>query len=611
MLDSVTIIGGGGQTGQLFINEIASKIKDIRVEGIVRQGQKDKLVKQFPKSVIVSSDIRSSLRHQAEVIIVATPNPAAEILEIMAEEIKKPVIIVLPQNGIGVAPEAQKIFKAKNISNIEIIRASLFTTASMNKNGEAVYNPRKLRIALAPVADSPIRKNISRLKDLFEKAGFEVALFDNYKSMELTKLVVNGLGSTAAITGFTLKETFEDKRLFELEMKALKDRLRIMKAENIPFAQIPWSNISLLPVLSNLPESILKKARGIIAGFIVKGRENTPPAAARKIVEGKKTELVYYHKPFLDLGKLHSLTSPVDEAIFDIISEHERGLINLTSLAKEKKREILFKVYETNLQKPYICRDPFKTLIIEKLLVFFSKKLTVSGIENLELVRENLKKNKSAVLLANHLSHADHPTLAIAMRRCGFDDLAERLTFVAGMRFKDEFIAKIFNDAYARISVSTPTSVPQTDEENRESQRINLKGFFEVSRLLNKGNLLVIYPEGTRSREKKLLKAIPTVARYLENPNIGVILPVAIQGTGDLLPAGKKIMRFKKTKISFGKPVIPARLFSTVLNGLTQEKKNNFKKDKKIRDEVNEGLMDFIMRKISKLLPEENRGAYK
>jgi 1-acyl-sn-glycerol-3-phosphate acyltransferase len=159
--------------------------------------------------------------------------------------------------------------------------------------------------------------------------------------------------------------------------------------------------------------------------------------------------------------------------------------------------------------------------------------------------------------------------------------------------------------------VSTPTTAPQTEKENRESQIINLKGFFEASRLMNKGSLLVIYPEGTRSRDGKLLKAIPAVARYLENPNVGAILPVGIQGTGDLLPVGKKIIRFKKTKISFGKPIFPAHLINDILGELPADKRNNYKRDKKIRDEINEKIMGFVMIKISQLLPEEQRGVYR
>lgn len=611
MLSSIMVVGAGGQTGQLFVNEIAGRVKNVRIEAVVRQNQKGKLSGKFSDCVDISTDLADSLRHKPEVIIVATPNPTSEVLQIIAENVRKQAFIVLPQNGLDVVMEAKKIFKEVKGVQIGFVRASLFTTVSMNEEGEAVYNSDKLRIAIASVGDSPTKKKLFDLGEFFEGAGFEVAIFDDYRSMELTKLVVNGLGSTGAITGFTTRETFRDERLFELEMKALKDRLKIMRAEGIEFAKIPWKNISLLPVVEFAPISILKKLRSLIADLVAKGRENASPAAARKIREGKHTELLYYHKPFLDMGKLHGLTSPVDEAIVEVIGEHERGLVNLASKTKDERKDILLRAYETSAQKPYIRRDLFKTSIVEGLLHFFSKELTVSGAENLKAARENLKSHKSVIILMNHLSHADHPTLARGMRENGFADLAERLIFVAGMRFKDEFLAKVFNNAYARILVSTPTSAPQTEEERREAQRINLKGFFEASRLLKDGNILVIYPEGTRSRAKKLLKAIPAVAMYLENPNVGVVIPAGVQGTADLLPVGKKVMRFRETRISFGKPIAPESLVGNALKELPEDKRDNFKRDKNVRDEVNEKIVDFVMNKISRLLPEEQRGVYK
>jgi ketopantoate reductase len=359
MLSSISIIGAAGQTGQLFVKEIAGKIKNIRIDAVVRSSQKSELIKRFPDSVNVVSDLRVSLKNKPEVIILATPNPTTEVLEIIAEEVKKPTTIVLPQNGVSVVPEAQRIFKKKNLSYIYLVRASLFTTVSLSKDGNAVYNPDKLRIALAPVQDFPIEINALSLKSFFEKAGFRVSIFDNYRSMELTKLIVNGLGSTAAITGFTSRDTFNDERLFELEMRALKDRMTIMRAEGFQFAKIPWKNIWLLPTLSMMPISFLRRGQGLIAEFIARGRENTSPGAARKIMEGRATELSYYHKPFLELGKLHGLTSPVDEAILEVIREHERGIINLSSLIKEQRRDILLKAYETSFQKPYVCNNFF------------------------------------------------------------------------------------------------------------------------------------------------------------------------------------------------------------------------------------------------------------
>lgn len=610
MFSSITVIGAAGQTGQLFIEEISKKIKDTCIEAVVKENQKSKFLHFYPPTVHITSDIKNSVEKQSELIILATPNPIDEILETIAAETKNNATILLPQNGVQAAQTAQKILDKKKKHEVNLIRASLFTTVSIDKEGKAKYKANKLRIALSPISVQA-KKKLEDLAELFKKAGFNVEILDNYKSMEWTKLLVNTLGSTASITGLTIKETFLDKQLFQLEMRALKDRLTIIKAAGIPFAPITWQHIQLLKMAENIPLFILRSCRFIIANLIIKGRENIQPAALRKIMQGKNTELNYYHKPFMDLGQRHGLNSPVDETIIEIIKEHEIKKINLSTMTNEAKKDLLLKTFARILEKPYFRRDLLITSIVELICKVFSKNLSVMGEKNLQLVRNNLQAGKSVIILANHLSHSDHPTLARAFREKGFPDLAERLVFVAGMRFKDEFIAKIFNNAYARTLVATPTSQPQTEEEKRVSQMINLKGFFEVSRLLNKGNLLVIYPEGTRSRDGKLLTPIAAVARYLENPNLGVILPAGIEGTNNLLPVGKLIPRFKPTKVTFGEPITPIELANNALNDLSTDKKNDYKIDKKFRDKKNEKIMNAIMEKIAMLLPNEQRGVYK
>ena len=255
-------------------------------------------------------------------------------------------------------------------------------------------------------------------------------------------------------------------------------------------------------------------------------------------------------------------------------------------------------------------RDPNITFIAENLIKIFSRKLTVSGIENLQKARESLNNGKSVILLANHSSHADHTILARSLRQNGFPDLAERIIFISGMKVKNEFLGRIFNDTYSRILVSTPSSEPQTDEENRNSQLINLKGLLGITRLLNQGNLLVFYAEGTRSRDKKLQKAISSVARYFENPNIQYLIPVGMQRTADLLPIGSMIPRFTNPKVAFGEPISPNELFNKIHKNLPHDLKNCEKQDIEARTKINEKTMDYLMKKIALLLPPELRGYY-
>lgn len=607
-----------GQTGQLFTRSIAQNLRDIRLEVLVRQGQADKLGKELPKEVTVSSNLKSSLRNKPDVIILATPNPVDEILESISSDLKNPVTLILPQNGVDVIPAALRAMKKSKVS---LVRASLYTTINLDKNGKAEYNEKKKRITLAEVKVkspqpplsrggldvlSPLNKSLV----LFEGAGFDVRVIEDYRSMEWTKLIANLLGSTGTVTGLSPKETFLDKDLFLLEFTALRERLEIIYSAGIKFAEIPWQKISILPRARYIDGKFLKVFRKQISEMIASGRNNQPPAAARKISENRPTEAKYYHRPFVELGLLHGLRSIADESIFEIISEHEDKRIDLNNMTQPEMKELLFKTCSTHLQKPLIPRNPIITYIVGKITDFFCKNLTVKSPENLDAIRESLNSGKSVILLANHSSHADHPLIVKMLRENGFKDLADRIVFIAGMKVKNEFLGRRFNDAYSHILVSTPTRDQVSDEENRKAQLVNLKGFSEINRLLNKGNLIVLYAEGTRSRDKKLLKAIPSVARYFENPNIKYLIPLGIQGANEILPIGSTIPRIAEAKITVGEPVQPSMLFSEAVKYLPDEYKSSNIRDKDVRTLINELAIDLIMKKIASLLPKEQRGFY-
>jgi 1-acyl-sn-glycerol-3-phosphate acyltransferase/ketopantoate reductase len=601
---SVLVIGGLGQTGQLFINSLASNPNISSLYVFMRQ-QPNKYFGGLDK-VSIFLNLEEALKNLPEVIILCTPNPTGEILRSIARYVKNSPVIVLPQNGVDVVPTALRVFEKTKIKPKSLIRASLFTTISLGKEGKAEYNHKKLRIALAPFI-SESNQELEGVDDMFQKSGFKTRLFESYVSMEWTKLITNLLGSTAAITGLSIKGTFQDQELFELETKALRKRLEIMQVANIPFAAIPWQNIALLPKVGLLPSKLLKNFRLPISELIAQGRSNKPPAAARKISEGKPAEVMFYHRPIIELGFRHGLRSPVDEAIFEIISDHEKGLINLANLTNQKRKDLLIEKYKKFFEKPFIQRRPLTTSIVNGMADFFCRRFEVAGIKHFASIREGINKGKSVVLVPNHASHADHPLIVKALRENGFNDLAERLVFVAGMKVRDEMMGRIFHNAYARVLVSTPSSELQSDEEKHKAQSINLKGFLEINRLLNSGCLLVLYAEGTRSRENKLLKAIPSVARYFENPNIEAIYPVAIEGSVSILPVAGRWPRFGKARVTIGEPLQAAELFKKAAEGLHKDMSD---KEKQVRNKISEIAIDIIMKKIARLLPKKQRGYY-
>jgi long-chain acyl-CoA synthetase len=86
---------------------------------------------------------------------------------------------------------------------------------------------------------------------------------------------------------------------------------------------------------------------------------------------------------------------------------------------------------------------------------------------------------------------------------------------------------------------------------------INLKETMQhVSAPLKKGHNLVIFPEGARTRDGKLLEFRPFFAMLSKTHKIPIV-PVIIDGSYNALPSGKVFPRFKKIKVTYLKPILP------------------------------------------------------
>ncbi|MCK4874302.1 MAG: 1-acyl-sn-glycerol-3-phosphate acyltransferase [Sulfurimonas sp.] len=87
---------------------------------------------------------------------------------------------------------------------------------------------------------------------------------------------------------------------------------------------------------------------------------------------------------------------------------------------------------------------------------------------------------------------------------------------------------------------------------------------------LKEGNNLVIFPEGARSRDRKLLEFRPFFAMLSKTFNIPVV-PVVIDGSFEALGTGKLFPRPKKIRVTYLKPINPEGLTSHELTVRVKE----------------------------------------
>lgn len=152
---------------------------------------------------------------------------------------------------------------------------------------------------------------------------------------------------------------------------------------------------------------------------------------------------------------------------------------------------------------------------------------------------EHVPDTGAAIVAGNHLSFSDHFLMpAVLKRRITFLAKAEYFT---GPGIKGRLTAAFFRSA-GQIPV---------DRFGKDAGQAAIR---EGLGVLRRGELLGIYPEGTRSHDGRLYKGKVGVAVMALKAQVPVI-PCAMIGTFEAQPPGKKIPSIHPVVIRFGKPL--------------------------------------------------------
>ncbi|GAA3015963.1 lysophospholipid acyltransferase family protein [Streptomyces fulvorobeus] len=152
---------------------------------------------------------------------------------------------------------------------------------------------------------------------------------------------------------------------------------------------------------------------------------------------------------------------------------------------------------------------------------------------------EHIPAEGAAIVAGNHLSFSDHFLMpAIIKRRITFLAKAEYFT---GPGLKGKLTAAFFHSA-GQIPV---------DRSGKDAGQAAIR---EGLGVLAKGELLGIYPEGTRSHDGRLYKGKVGVAVMAIRAGVPVV-PCAMVGTFEIQPPGKVVPRIKRVSIRFGEPL--------------------------------------------------------
>lgn len=209
-------------------------------------------------------------------------------------------------------------------------------------------------------------------------------------------------------------------------------------------------------------------------------------------------------------------------------------------------------------------------------LRFIARKL-LPLIADIEVHGDVSKLPKGGYMLAsNHLGRLDSLVVYCVVDN---DDLIHPLTDKYKKYWYGRLAGRIFNVTWLTRGQADMSAIKEF-----------------ISRLKN-GAVMIIAPEGTRSKTASLLKAEPGAVYIASSSKVGII-PVALTGTEDA-DVVARLKKFKKLKIT-----------------ITAGDEVYFPPDVKSvkgaeRDALLQSSVDEVMCRIAAMLPESYRGYYK
>jgi 1-acyl-sn-glycerol-3-phosphate acyltransferase len=151
--------------------------------------------------------------------------------------------------------------------------------------------------------------------------------------------------------------------------------------------------------------------------------------------------------------------------------------------------------------------------------------------------RENIPATGGVLVVSNHQSHFDPPLVGVGCWR--------QMNFVARRTLFDSVI-------FGRL-IKSVGAIP-IDRDG-----IGLSGIKESLKLLKRGEMVLIFPEGTRTADGEIAPFRPGFTTLAARSN-AAILPVAVDGAYQAWPRAQKYPGFGRIRVHYGKPIPHAEI---------------------------------------------------
>jgi 1-acyl-sn-glycerol-3-phosphate acyltransferase len=143
----------------------------------------------------------------------------------------------------------------------------------------------------------------------------------------------------------------------------------------------------------------------------------------------------------------------------------------------------------------------------------------------------HIPRRSGVLIAANHASYVDIPFTGIGARR--------RMWFLG----RQDLFVPVFRPVLQWLGW-----IPIRQD------RLDREGFSKAIRLIQEGQVVVIYPEGTRTPDGQLKRGKPGMGVIVAETGCKVV-PAHLSGTREVLPPGARWISLHPVRVTFGAPI--------------------------------------------------------
>jgi 2-dehydropantoate 2-reductase len=205
----------------------------------------------------------------------------------------------------------------------KIIAGTFLNPVSVPEPGVVRLEKRKGGIGIAPLGPSP-----DAIVEALRTIGLPVHVYADYRSMKWSKLLLNLIGNaTSAILDLNTTEAFADRRVFAIEIAALREAVAVMDALSIKPVSLPGYPVPLLVfALRYLPLPLLQM---VMKRMARSGRGNKLPSLLMDLTYGRtQSEIDALNGAVARAGEAIGMQTPVNTQLTNIVQDLVAGKVD-------------------------------------------------------------------------------------------------------------------------------------------------------------------------------------------------------------------------------------------------------------------------------------------